>query len=217
MYQLKVVHRISKALLLVLSLSHVPVLFAQKIIESSEQSAGFVYATDEAVSEPIIHFQQNIEMLAGTDDRPSFQVFGNGRVLVHYPVYMKMAGEYEMQFTDQELAVLIGDLAKDGVIDFDETKVKQAVSVEKRAARAKGELYAVSDAVETVIVIQLDEYQKNSSSPKIKKLKKDFRWKNIEQDAAHYRNNIAILKANDSVTKIKGLMNDQRLLKKGQR
>jgi predicted RND superfamily exporter protein len=130
---------------------------------------------------------------------------------------MKMAGDYEMMLSDQELAVLIGDLAKDGVIDFDDNKVKQAVSEEKRSARAKGELYAVSDAVETVIVIQLDEYQKNSSSPKIKKLKKDFRWKNIEQDATHYKNNIAILKANDSVTKIKGLMNDQRLLKKGQR
>jgi hypothetical protein len=217
MYHLKVIHRISTALLLVLSLSHAPVLFAQKIIESSEQSAGFVYATDESVSEPVIHFQQNIDMLAGTDDRVSLQVFGNGRVLVHYPVYMKKAGDYEMQLADRELVALIGELAKDGIIDFDETKVKQAVSEEKKSARAKGELYAVSDAVETVIVIRLDEYQKNSFSPKIKKLKKTFRWKNIEQDAAHYKNNKAILKANDSVAKIKGLMNDQRLLKKGLR
>jgi len=216
MYQLKVIHRMSTALLLVLSLSHAPVLLAQKIIESSAQSAGFVYATDESVSEPVIHFQQNIEMLAQTDDRPSLQVFGNGRVLVHYPVYMKKAGDYEMQLADQELAALLDELSRDGVIDFDETKVKQAVSEEQKLARAKGEFYAVSDAVETVIVIRLDEYQKNSSSPKIKKLKKDFRWKNIEQDAVHYRNNKAILKANNSVAKIKGLMNDQRLLKKGQ-
>jgi predicted RND superfamily exporter protein len=203
-------------MLLLFVLFQPPVLFAQKVIESSTHSAGFRFATDNALSGPVIHYQQNVHMLAVTDDMPSVNIFGDGRVLVHYPVYMKKAGDYEMQLSDEELVDLVQSMSSHGIIDFDENKVKQAIGDEKKSARVKGELYTISDTVETSIVIQLDEYQKNQSSPKIKNLKKHFSWENIEQDASRYRNNKEIIKANDSVSRIKGLMKDQRLVKRGQ-
>ena len=189
---------------------------AQKIVNSGEQSAGFRFATEAGVNEPVIHFQQNIQMLSGIDDRPVVRVYGNGRVTVHYPVYMKKAGDYEMQLDEAELVALIQSLSSNGLMVFDAKKVKDKIKQYKKAEKAKGQFHAISDAVESVIEIKLDEYQENNKAKKIEKFHKQFRWKNIEHDAARYKHDSEIIKANNSVTHFKGLMKDKRLLKRGQ-
>ena len=193
------------------------VLYAQKIIDSSDLSAGFSFADNDAVTEPVIYYQQNIQMLSGINDRPSLSVFGNGRVLVHYPAYMKKAGDYEMQLDDVELVNLLQSLANNGIIGFDENKVKADLKAYKKALKDKGQFYEISDAEETIIDIKFDEFQKNKTSKKIKGFHKQFKWKNIEHDASRYKHDKDITKANNSVTKLKGLMKDARLVKKDQR
>ena len=96
-------------------------------VASGEKTAGFSFSTDVAATEPVIHYQQNIHMLANIDDRPSLTVYGDGRVLVHFPVYMKRAGDYEMQLDETELVSLLQSLSANGVIDFDEKKVKDNI------------------------------------------------------------------------------------------
>ena len=187
MYKLKATKCFSKFLLLAFLLLNAPVLLAQKIVDSSEISAGFHFSTDEAAATPLIYYQQNIQMLSGIDDRPSLKVYGSGRVVVHYPVYMKKAGDYEMQLDDEELVDLIQSLSSNGVMDFDKNKVKKNVQSYKNELRKKGVLHVVSDAVETVIDIRLDEFQKNNKTKNIKSFYKQFKWKNIEQDAARYK------------------------------
>lgn len=211
----KAINKLSAYLLLIPLLVTSTALFAQMIVDSGEQSAGFRFATDDAVNQPVIHYQQNIQMLAGTDDRPSLQIFGNGRVLVHYPVYMKKAGDYEMQLDEAELVNLIQDMSGNGIMEFDEKKHKGKIKGHKKALQAQGQFYEISDAVETVVDITLDEYQKNKKSKKIKNFHKQVRWKNIEHDAARYKHDSEIIKANNSVTHLKGLMKDKRLLKSG--
>ena len=217
MYRLNTSNWLPGALLFVFLLLNTSVLFAQKTVESSEQSAGFSMATDESVAQPVVHYQQNIEMLSKVDDMPSLKVFGNGRVLVHYPVYMKKAGDYEMQLDEVELVDLIRTLSANGILDFDEEKVKQKKQVLEKAFKAKGQFYEISDAVETIIDIKLDEYQKNKASKKIKNFHKQFKWKNIEHDAVRYKHDSDITKANHSIGQLHGLMKDERLLKKGLR
>jgi hypothetical protein len=196
---------------------HSSLLYAEKRVVSGESSAGFSFATETAAAEPVIHYQQNIQMLANIDDRPSLTVYGDGHVLVHYPVYMKRAGDYEMQLDETELVSLLQSLSADGVIDFDHEKVKQDVRAYKQQLRARGQFYEVSDAVETSIDIRLNEYQKNASSAKIKNFKTSFKWKNIEQDASRYKNNPAISKANNSVSQLNALMKDDRLIDRARR
>lgn len=200
-------------LLISMSVAAAP-LHAKKIVISGDHDAGFIIAADKNASEPVIHYQQNIEMLAGMNDRVSISIFGNGRVLVHYPVYMKRAGDYEMQLDETELLDLIQELSGNGVMDFDEQKVRGKVQTYKKALREKGEFYEISDAVETVVDIQLDEYQKNNKSKKLKKFHKKFAWKNLEQDASRYAHDTEITKANNSVTHFKALMKDNRLIKR---
>lgn len=197
---------------------HSPVLLAQKIVESNAQEAGFRIASDDAQEldtlAPVISYQQHIHMLSAVNDRPSLKIFGNGLVQVHYPAYMKKAGDYEMQFDDAELIALIRSLSANGIMDFDDKKIKEKIVQNKKALKAKGEYYAVSDAVESIIDIKLDEYQKNNRSQKIQNFKKQFKWENIEHDAARYKNESALSKANKSIMHLNDLMKDARLIKK---
>ena len=190
-----------------------PVMFAQKVVESGVNSAGFSF--NEKSSEPVIQYRQHIYMLAGIDDKPTLQIFADGRVVAHYPVYMKKAGDYEMQLDDAELSNLISDLSNLGLMDFDNKKVNEKVSAHKRKLRDKGEFYEVSDSVATIVDIRLDEYQKNSKAKKIKNFKKQFKWKNLSHDASRYKHEVEIVRANAAVKKLTSLMKDKRLVVRG--
>ncbi len=218
MYQYKVKNCLSVLLfvfLLTLSLKLLAqTAIIQQIVDSDVNSAGFSFVRNAASAEPVIHYQQNIEMLSATNDMPSIKVYGNGHVLVHYPVYMKKAGDYEMQLDDAELVNFIHSLSNNGIMDFDDQKVKEKKNASKKALKAKGQLYAISDAVEDNIEIKLDEYQKNGLSKKIINFHKQFKWKNIEHDAIRYKQLSEITKANQSILHLKALMNDTRLVKK---
>ena len=207
-------NKITNYFLLVFLLLNAPVLLAQKTVDSSANSAGFSFATDLTEVEPVIHYQQNIQMLSGIDDRPSLKVFGSGRVVVHFPVYMKKSGDYEMQLDDEELVDLIQSLSSNGVMDFDKNKVKSNVQSYKNELRKKGVFYEVSDAVETVIDIRMDEFQKNNKTKNIKSFYKQFKWKNIEQDATRFKDVSEVVRANQSITYLNALMKDSRLKKR---
>jgi len=219
----KVIKILSVPFLLALFLSPA-VLFAQTVTvpaadKSSERSAGFSFTKNsvntkaDVLVEPVIHYQQNIHMLSSVDDRPSFQVFGDGRVIVHFPVYMKKAGDYEMQLDEGELINLIRTLSSNGVLDFDEKKIREKRKADKKALKAKGQFFAISDTVETIVEIRLDEYQRNKSEKKISNFYKKFNWDNLEQDAIRYKNTKELTRANQSISDMQNLMKDARLVK----
>ena len=209
---------LSTYLLLVLLVVNTTDSFAQKIsVESGEQTAGFSFATDSSSIGPVIYYLQNVEMLSRTNDKKTLSIYRNGRVIVHYPVYMKKAGDYEMQLSSVELEDLLKSLSRNGIMDFDESKVKEKVNAVEKSLQAKGLFYDVSDAVVTNIDISLDKYQKNTASPILNNFRKHFRWKNIEHDVKRHESNVALVKANDSVSQLKKLMIDERLVSKAAR
>lgn len=190
-------------------------LHARKSVSSGAQTAGFVIAADDSVDELIIHYQRDVLMLAGIDDGVSMRIYASGRVLVHYPVYMKRAGDYQMQLDDEELITLIQSLSMHGVLDFDEKKVKEKIRKKEKSRRMRGEVFVISDAVDTRVDITLDEYQENSASKKIIKFQKRFNWRNIEQDAQQHKDLIEITGVYKSIQYLKLMMKDNRLLKVG--
>ena len=46
-------------------------------------------------------------MIANPDPTPFVRVYGNGRVVVHYPDYMKKAGDYELELSEEEIESLL--------------------------------------------------------------------------------------------------------------
>ncbi len=200
-----------KYLLLLFVFGSVSGLYAQTIIESGAQSAGFHLSSDVTDSVPVIHYQQHVHMLSSVDDRVSLKVYGNGRVEVHFPVYMKKAGDYEMTLEKSELIALIRSLSSNGMMDFDKKIIKARVHAHKKQEQKNNTYYAISDSVESDIKIRLNQYQKNSASRKSKNFKADFKWKNIEHTAAHYSDITELNRANQSVSLLKALMTDSRL------
>jgi len=213
MYKVKISNAFVFVITIVLS-SYTSSAFAQKYVASEAGSAGFRFDALAATSEPIIQYQQNTALLSDIADRPTFRVYGDGRVVVHNPLYMKKAGDYEMQLDDSELISLIRNLSSNGITDFDEKKVKASIRADENKSRAQGQFHEISDAQETVVDIRLDEYQKSTKDKIVKNFSKQFRWNNLEQDAKRYKNNTDITRAHNSVQKLHGLMNDGRLVHK---
>lgn len=192
-----------------------------KKVADGGQSAGFKFSADEfsggVEAEPVITYQQNIQMLSSVADKPTLKIYGNGRVLVHNPVYMKSAGDYEMQLNETELMNLVSAMSGDGLMDFDKKKIKQKMRADLAAMKKNGQLFAISDGVENIVDIRLDEYQKNKSSQKVKGFYKQIKWKNIEHDAARFKQNEKLVKATRSISRLKTLMKDTRLTKRVQK
>ena len=214
--------RICSFLLLTLAMCGASQTHAQKQVPAGNDSAGFSFSAGTletgggvvSHAEPIISYRLDIAMLAEVDDRPTMRIYGDGRVAVHYPLYMKKAGDYQMQLEEDELVSLVQSLSRSGVLDFDEAKVKQKIREKKGQQRAKGQLYAISDSTETIIDVRLDEYKKDSTSKTVKQFHKRFRWADIEHDARRYPQQREIVDANRSVQQLRALMKDHRLVRR---
>lgn len=165
----------------------------------------FRFSTDAV--EPIIEYVEVHEMLAAPDPAPLLRVYGDGRVHVHLPVYMKRAGDYELHLPPAELNALIRSLAQDGIIDFDPVAVEQGrqQAIAQQRATA-GTLSAISDATETVITVRLDEYQSAPAAAPILKLNRRFAWKNLEQDARRFPQAQAIQRAAAGQQRLRALL-----------
>ena len=134
---------------------------AFRSVDSTQSTAGFRFDDSTANAQPVIEFRQHVHMLADVDDRLTMTIHGDGRVLVHFPVYMKRAGDYEMQLDKDELVSLLSAMAANGVMDFDAKTVRDRIQAKRRATHArakagKAELFEISDAVDSIIDIRLD-------------------------------------------------------------
>jgi len=147
-------------------------------------------------STPIIQYNLVHDMIAEPDAEPLLRIYGDGRVHVHIPAYMKNAGEFEIWLSRNELNAVILALSQDGVIDFDHSlarKDQSRLDAQRRATT--GALLDVSDVTETVIEVNLDRYQRNPASSPVNGMQKRFSWKKLQHDAKHYPESIAIQRA----------------------
>lgn len=90
-------------------------------VSAHAQEPVFQVPSDPSV--PVISYSETPEMLGDPDRMPRVQVFGDGLVWVHYPVYMKKAGDYQMQLNPGQLRKLLNEVTPS--IDFDELSVGQ--------------------------------------------------------------------------------------------
>lgn len=174
-----------------------------------------VFHFEAADDKPVIEYKLDHHMLAQRDPVPLLRIYGNGRVQVHIPVYMKKAGDYEMQISRAELNALLRMLADKGVMDFDAAAIGQErrqLAAARRAAT--GELFHVSDATDTVINIQLDQYQRTASSPRINGFNKQFRWRNLEHDARRFPQAVRFTNAADASAALRALCEHPALQKR---
>lgn len=88
-------------------------------------------ATD---AELLLTYQHEFGLMEEADNAVTLRVFKDGIVEVHYPIFMRLAGDYRYQISQPELENLALSLHQLGVDQFDADTTRQALAFEKRAA-----------------------------------------------------------------------------------
>jgi hypothetical protein len=165
-----------------------------------------VFQVPATSTEPVIEYNVVHHLLAQPDPVPLLRVYGDGRVHVHFPAYMKRAGDYELYISRTQLNDLLRQLADDGILDFDPAAVKQEKQQLEAARRAaSGELFHRSDASDTHIIIKLAQYQRSAASPRINGLSRQFRWRNLYADARRYPQSTSLSRAANATAILQAL------------
>lgn len=114
----------------------------------------------------VLQYHQDIGMLAKPDPTPLLRIYGDGRYLVHYPSYMKKAGDWEGRISTAELATLVRSVIERRLLEFDARSVKGEIEAAelaaKRAARKAGQpiqLFEVSDKESTRMRVRLERHK----------------------------------------------------------
>lgn len=142
----------------------------------------------------VVVYREVIGEIAGPDRGPTLTVFGNGRVVAHYPVYMKRAGDWERRLSRQELDALLASLAGNGVLDFDAPTVRAATRAAEASTRARARaagrpiaLVEVSDPSTTIIEMTVERYVPATPGARAATdVAKRVAWTGLRTDAAEH-------------------------------
>ncbi len=140
----------------------------------------------------LISFREISPELADQDSTPLVSIFGDGRVSVFHPSYMKQAGRYEMLMSPGELEALLLQLTP-ALLSFDVENVK----TQKRAAddllwssRTEWQdqvIFYDADAEISMFYLNIDAYQfAGSQGQRISKLVLNRSWHGLRFDARDY-------------------------------
>ncbi len=131
--------------------------------------------------------------LADQDPTPLIRIFGDGRVLVHYPVYTPKAGEYELWLQPTELENLLLSLLAKGLATFEPETVESLKRSEERRrwevaldAKELPELFMVADDSTSVFELQLTGYQPAGTASSSGEVHRTISWTGLCTDAETY-------------------------------
>jgi hypothetical protein len=154
-------------------------LFAQQ--DPSFNPQFLLSADPDAV---VLTYSQIPDLIADPDTTPLVSIYADGFVLIHYPYYMKKAGDYETYISHGDLMQLLRSVA--GVIDFDNGEAKQAKkNVDRSRFATTGIVTNRSDEVLERFDIKLEGYQENPSASQ-RVINRRVEWRDIRSDAAEY-------------------------------
>jgi hypothetical protein len=127
----------------------------------STPPAGPLVAYDPAPTALVASVHEALGEVADADPGPSIEVFGDGRVAVHFPHYMTRAGDWTDHLSPAELQRLLRALVDDGLLDLDERAARAALArarSQQRAAALRGEATVVeaSDPSTTTITVHAE-------------------------------------------------------------
>ena len=108
------------------------------------------------VQQPVLELRYEGGLIQSPDPTPFVRVYPDGRVRVHYPAYMKRAGDYEMQLGDDELRDLLASFADQEVLTMEEEGFRAMAS---RALAEEGPVERPDDhGVTTVVEIRAESF-----------------------------------------------------------
>jgi hypothetical protein len=148
----------------------------------------------------VVSYRELLGEIGDADHGPTLDVYGDGRMVAHYPAYMRHAGDYESRLAPGELDRLLQSLGAKGVLDFDPTAARSAtrasMAAAQQRARAAGTpvpVFEAADAATTVIEVHVDRYRGVvPGAREVRGLAKRVVWTGLRSDAEHHADVAAI-------------------------
>lgn len=137
----------------------------------------------------LVSFREIFPEFADQNPTPLVRIYGDGRVVIFHPSYMKQAGHYEMMMSRRELEDLLLQLTPT-LMNFDaqDVKLKKKASDDLLLASASEwneiTLFHDSDAEISVFQINLEAYQPDGKDgQKLSGLNLERSWRGLRFDA----------------------------------
>jgi len=153
---------------------------------------------DESPEALIVRYGEAGGELGAAGGVGTLEVYGDGRVVIDNPHYMRRAGRHTLRLRPQELRRLLRSLARRGVIDFDAGSARRAITRKAgREARGGGRVQAAghdesvltarSDAGTTELELRLLRYRgEGETGDPRRDVRKRVRWRDVERDARRH-------------------------------
>jgi len=163
----------------------------------------------------VVSYTHILGEIGSADQGPSVKIYGDGHMVVHYPPYMKKAGDYTLELTQEEMDRLLRSLIAKKVMQFDAQAVRRSkLETEAPTGTSLPTLYSESDAPTTVIEIRLTRYiSAGSFAQEILNVDKKLSWTGLRSDAKRYPNVEAIQDLLAAEQELQALMKHQNLKK----
>ena len=129
-------------------------------VRTASAQATFEFAAESDAL--VIQLSRDVGIL-DADPTPLLRVYGDGLVRIHFPVYMRRAGDYTLQLDPSELEDLVTLIVEDGLVDFspEATRARMRGIDAARRAQAGGQpgpLTFRSDPETVTIEVRLRRY-----------------------------------------------------------
>jgi hypothetical protein len=142
----------------------------------------------------VVTYREILGEIGAVDHGPTLQIYGDGRMVAHYPHYMRRAGDYEQRLAAGELDQLLRSLAAKGLLDFDAAATRNAARVSATASRQRAlaaqapvTVFEAADASTTVIEIAVDRYRAGTSGAReVRNLTQRVAWAGLRAAAQQH-------------------------------
>ncbi len=208
-----------RAMVLLVTLGMISTLtYAQ--VESSAATFPASVSWDQSPKALLVSYRDIWGEFANQDPTPLIRVFGDGRVLVHYPVYTPRAGEYELWLQTTELEDLLLSLMAKGVATFEPLAAKRSKQLEELSlqeavldAGETPELFMVADDSTSVFELHLQDYQVVGAATTSGEVNRTISWLGLGTDARRYPQLASIQQLRNAELEIKALLERDDLWK----
>lgn len=143
------------------------------------------------------------------DPGPSVRVYGDGRVVIHVPRYMKNAGDFQVQLSEAEMDAVMSSLGSTEVLAFDPAAVRRAkddsLRLNRGGAASEAVLVADTDPSITTIEVRVRPAAAAGAPARPAEVRKKISWTGVESDAKRFPDVPAIQKLAAAKKRLDGL------------
>ncbi len=149
---------------------------------SSVVATEYFHTSDD--DEVILSLSHIHGMLEEQDETPLVRIYGSGRIHVHYPIYMRRAGDYELWLSSMELEELMAEAQL--LLEFNNADVVVEVEeLKQQNFLQSGQLIHISDSSYSELNIHLQYYAADDFVNALSKNKK-IKWPDLQQSARRF-------------------------------